>query len=626
MMYTDGSLFKDEHGRTLMLRGVNLGGSSKIPFTPDGATCIRDGFFDHRQVSFVGRPFPLQEADEHFTRLRSWGLTFLRFLVTWEAIEHAGPGIYDEAYLDYIYQVVKKAREHDMTLFIDPHQDVWSRFSGGDGAPGWTLEAVGFDMPRFRATGAAVVHATHGDPFPKMIWPTNSGKLATATMFTLFFGGDDFAPNLKIDGEPVQAYLQRHYISAIQQVALRLKGLPNVIGYDTMNEPLRGYIGWRNLHSAGGLLSLGASPTPYQSMVLGAGVPQEVDCWKLGIASIKRNGTCILNKERQRAWSEGRDCIWRQHGVWDFDATGTPHLLRPDYFVQVNDREVDFSQDYYRPFANRFAEAIHAVDAHSLIFIETETGKAPPQWSASDAPNIVYAPHWYDAIVLFKKDFTPFLAIDARTTKPIFGPTAIRKSFAQQLALLKRGASEQLGGVPTLLGEFGIPFDFKEKQAYRSGHFRAQIRALDRSFQAIEANLLNCTLWNYTPDNTNARGDLWNDEDLSIFSRDQQTHPQDIDSGGRALEATVRPYTRATAGQPLGMSFDIKRRIFEFRYRHDSRITAPTEFFIPHFQYPGGYKVEVSDGTVEIQYNQQLLIYRHSGQRNEHTLRVRPKA
>ncbi len=623
MIHVDGSHFKDEHGRTLMLRGVNLGGSSKIPFTPNGATYIRDGFFAHRSVSFVGRPFPLEEADEHFTRLRSWGLTFLRFLVTWEAIEHAGPGIYDEAYLDYVYQVVKKAGEYGIALFIDPHQDMWSRFSGGDGAPGWTLEAAGFDITCFSTTGAAIVHATHGDPFPRMIWPTNGTKLAAATMFTLFFGGDDFAPAIKVGSEPIQAYLQGQYINAIRQVALRLKGLPNVIGYDTMNEPLRGYISWRDLNSPGGILSLGASPTPYQSMLLGVGLPQEVACWKLGFASVKRDGTRLLNSEKRRAWSEGRDCIWRQHGVWDFEATGTPHLLRPDYFAQVNGRAVDFAQDYYPPFANRFAEAIHAVDANALIFIETETGKQPPKWGEDDAPNIVYAPHWYDGFVLFKKNYNPFIAIDFRTSRAISGPVAIRKSFAEQLAFLKRGASEQLGGVPTLLGEFGIPFDLKNKQAYRSGDFRVQTRALDRSFQAIEANLLNCTLWNYTPDNTNERGDLWNDEDLSIFSRDQQTDRTAIDSGGRALEAAVRPYARAIAGEPLRMSFDIKRRTFEFAFRHDSYITVPTEIFIPHLQYPQGYMVEVSDGTYEMQHEQQTLIYRHSIVRDEHTIRVR---
>ena len=137
MIRIDGSHFKDEHGRTLMLRGVNLSGGSKVPYKPDGATYIRKGFFDHRDVSFVGRPFPLHEADEHFTRLREWGFTFLRFLITWEAVEHAGPGIYDEAYLDYLCAVVEKANDYGIDLFIDPHQDVWSRFSGGDGAPGW---------------------------------------------------------------------------------------------------------------------------------------------------------------------------------------------------------------------------------------------------------------------------------------------------------------------------------------------------------------------------------------------------------------------------------------------------------------------------------------------------------
>jgi hypothetical protein len=43
-MHTDGIWFKDEDGRTLLLRGANLGGSTKLPTRPNGATYRRDGF------------------------------------------------------------------------------------------------------------------------------------------------------------------------------------------------------------------------------------------------------------------------------------------------------------------------------------------------------------------------------------------------------------------------------------------------------------------------------------------------------------------------------------------------------------------------------------------------------
>ena len=271
MIRIDGNRLIDEHGRTLILRGVNLGGSSKIPFKPNGATWNAEGFFDHREVSFVGRPFPLKEADEHLGRLKEWGFTFLRFLITWEAVEHKGPGIYDQVYLDYLYRVIRKAAECGIDVFLDPHQDAWSRFSGGDGAPGWTFEAIGMDIRKFKETGAAIVHSTHGDPFPRMIWPTNYGKLANLTMWTLFFGGNDFTPETKVDGLPIQEYLQGHYINAIKRVALELKDLPNVIGFDTLNEPSGGMIGITDLHTKTGIIFKGESPTVFQAMLLGAG-------------------------------------------------------------------------------------------------------------------------------------------------------------------------------------------------------------------------------------------------------------------------------------------------------------------------------------------------------------------
>jgi hypothetical protein len=622
MLRITGPHFTDENGRTLLLRGVNLGGSSKVPYRPDGATHLRDGFFEHRGVSFVGRPFPLEEADEHLGRLKAWGFNFLRLLVTWEAIEHAGPGIYDDEYIDYVRAVVEKAGRCGFSLVIDPHQDVWCRFSGGDGAPGWTLEAAGFDIRNLHDSGAAVLHQFHDGPLPRMIWPTNETKLAAGTMFTLFFGGNDFAPRMKIDGEPIQDYLQRRYINAVCRLAERLKNLPCVVGYDTLNEPGKGFLGWEDLRRPGGYVKVGALPSPFQSMLLGSGFSQAVEVWEARATGFRRIGSRILNGRRLRAWLPGRECPWREHGVWDVGPDGAPRCLRPDYFAARNGGRVDFSQDYYLPFARRFAEAVRKADPEAAIFVESSPETPPPEWKASD---IAYAPHWYDGSVLFFRNFSAWLATDSHTGRAIFTPWYIRRSFAGQLEPRPPRAAGRRGHTPVLIGESGIAFDLQDKRAYRTGDFRQQIRAMDRLMRAFEDARLNLALWNYTADNTNAHGEGWNNEDLSIFSRDQQRDPQDVNSGGRALEAAVRPYARAVAGTLLRMSFDIRRRTFECVFRHDPEVIGPTEIFVPQFQYPDGAEAAVSDGSYELKWGDQILLYRHTAGRDVHTIRIRPK-
>jgi len=595
-MHIDGNCFKDEYGRTLTLRGVNLGGSTKVPFSPNGATYLKEGFFDHRNLSFVGRPFPIQEADEHFARLKAWGLTFIRFLVTWEAIEHAGPGLYDIGYLEYVQAVVEKAAEYGIQMFIDPHQDVWSRFSGGDGAPGWTFSLLGMDIKNFQVTGAAFTHQMHGDPLPQMIWSTNATKLAAATMFTLFFGGSDFAPQTIIDGDSAQEFLQRHYINSLKKLASYLKDLPNVVGFDTMNEPVEGYIGIEDLNQRYTTVEKGFIPTPFQSMQLGSGIPLELEIWERGIWGPRVVGKQVLNPDGKSIWMEGFDPIWKVNGIWGITTSGEPNLLRPDYFINLNGR----------------------------IFVEKGFRSGGPVWEPDDAHNIVYAPHWYDPVVLVMKSFNRWINFDRGKNSLLFGSRRIAKSFAQQLSKPKEHALTQMGDVPTLIGEVGIAYDLDNKRAYQNGDFSAQINAFDRTIRALEKNLHHFTLWNYTADNTNARGDMWNDEDLSIFSRDQQENPEDINSGGRALEAVIRPYPVAIAGEPLEIKFDIKRKIFEFRFRHDPAVKEPTEVFVPLYQYPNGCQVEVSDGEYELNMKEQILRYQHSSEVIEHRIYLRP--
>lgn len=600
--------FVDELGRTVLLRGVNLGGTSKIPFSPR-VDLFDPRFYNDRNVSFVGRPFPLDQAEEHLTRLREWGLTFLRFVVTWEAIAHAGPGQYDTAYLDYVCEVISRAGALGFQILIDPHQDVWSRFTGGSGAPGWTLEALGFDLTKLLETGAAMLHDWKGRRPPLLIWATNYARLAPATMFTLFWAGNDFAPATKIHGVPAQEFLQQHYIDAFSQLAIRLRDVPSIVGYEVMNEPSRGYIGWENLRSAG-QFRYWPTPSPYQAMLLGSGYPQRV--WLR-----------MTNPKRERVWLPGYDCLWKQNGVWDVDSRGRPQLLRPAHFTRVRGQEFGFRRDYYPRFAARFAEAMRQIDPRAPIFVQGEPGERAPILNVAELPNMVYAPHWYDGITLMVRRYLNHLGVDMLHRRVVLGTHAIQRSFAAQLGAFRHEAEHDLGGVPVVLGEFGIPFDLHNKPILRAADELLTTRALDRSFRALEDNLMSGAIWNYSADNIHERGDAFNGEDLSIFSRSEQKDVTDINSGGRALRAVVRPYPRATAGELLKLQYDWLTRVFEFEFRHDPALSAPTEIFVPSYPYRDGFKVEASDGSYEL--CERVLVYRHDPAQATHRIVIRPQ-
>lgn len=93
LLHTLDGNFVDGSGRTLLLRGVNLSGSSKAPVGQQSH--VLDGFWDAAdgKQSFVGQPVNLDDgtADEHLQRLREWGFNVIRYPVTWEALEHEGP-------------------------------------------------------------------------------------------------------------------------------------------------------------------------------------------------------------------------------------------------------------------------------------------------------------------------------------------------------------------------------------------------------------------------------------------------------------------------------------------------------------------------------------------------------
>ena len=129
-------------------------------------------------------------------------------------------------------------------------------------------------------------------------------------------------------------------------------------------------------------------------------------------------------------------------------------------------------------------------------------------------------------------------------------------------------------------------------------------------YNALDTLLINSTQWNYTASNRNdlAIGDGWNQEDLSIFSRDQQTNPADINSGGRALAGFVRPYALATQGTPRKMKFDRVTGLFDYTFEADPAASSATEIFVPRLQYPRGFEIEVIGGIAELDLENQRAV------------------
>jgi len=149
------------------------------------------------------------------------GFDIVRLGISWSFLEPT-PGNYSDQYLDRVAQVVTWAKEQDIRVILDMHQDFYS-FSldngsgiGGyvDGAPTWAVpnksiaeypwlkrqlfDGVGYDWH----TVAAFKSFYRNEKMPTAIWG-----------------------------------LQEHYIRTVAQVAKRFKDEVAVLGIEILNEP-----------------------------------------------------------------------------------------------------------------------------------------------------------------------------------------------------------------------------------------------------------------------------------------------------------------------------------------------------------------------------------------------------
>lgn len=450
-----GNIIDPQLGRKITLKGINMDAGLKLPLNPDMPTYKADStnpddvFFDGDHVSFVGRPYPLEEAELHFRRIKSWGYNTIRYIITWEAIEHEGPGKYDDDYIDYtakILDIIYKIG--GLYVFIDPHQDVWSRFSGGSGAPLWTLYAAGLQPKRFAHTEASILHneprfqdPAHPEyePFPKMIWPSNYKRLASLTMFTLFWAGATYFPDLTINNVNIQHYLQDHYIDSQAYFWSKItERLPHMIengsllGFESMNEPNCGLVGHEHLGylPTNQQLRIGTTPTVYQCMKLGMGFAVEISVYKITMSGPQKAGTKIVDPKGARAWLSPEEaqeidchygwkrgsnwkignCIFSQRRIWKWDknldlsilpnlsaqerlkwGNENCELKLPNYFNQVSSslkfnldilpKKINmefFTNNFFVDYYIKFKKMVREITPNIFVMIQPPVLEIPP--------------------------------------------------------------------------------------------------------------------------------------------------------------------------------------------------------------------------------------------------------
>ena len=235
--------------------------------------------------------FPIEEADSRFNKLLLKGCNLIRWFVSWEIVEPE-PEAYNEEYLADLRNLLKKAEEYNINVIIEP-----------TGIPSWVYKKIGLSSE----------FSNSEQPNNPWSWKKEE-TFATRTIYTMFFAGHTYAKGLKIDGDPVQDYLQEHFINAMNHTARRLKDCENIIGFGIKADICKGYIGTENFLESS-----------------------------------------FAKDAENQEWKD----VWAQFGA----------IANPKYFAL---NEGNFNTKYLLPFAEEFVETLLKKHKHYIFFTDIE--------------------------------------------------------------------------------------------------------------------------------------------------------------------------------------------------------------------------------------------------------------
>lgn len=207
--------------------------------------------------------------------------------------------------------------------------------------------------------------------------------------------------------------------------------------------------------------------------------------------------------------------------------------------------------------------AVRAEWPEALLFAEPASSRNlgfPSRLPPLGVPNVVYAPHAYDADAESGKGFAP----------------SHRQAVLDNIDALAKEA-ESLGAA-LMLGEYG-----------GVGSAPGIVDYMDAVYAGAGAHAAGATVWEYGKN-----------DGYGLLAADGTEKTE-------YLSGVVRPFPERTAGTPRDFAFDATTRSFTFHYDADPEVTAPTLISLPTSTWSGAVAVECG-GCVFTRLEHQLRI------------------
>lgn len=241
-------------------------------------------------------------------------------------------------------------------------------------------------------------------------------------------------------------------------------------------------------------------------------------------------------------WRHVAARLWAAPNVIGFEIINEPGWGTADPDV--------WAVEVLAPFYARLAAVVREQAPDALVFVDSTGADALDATTSLPRPEtegIVFAPHFY----------VPSVILQGRWDRTGDIPGA----------LARWDAVGGLWNAPVLLGEFGVPPD------------DGGVAYLREHYAALDVLGMHATLWEYS-----TSGHVWNEESLTVTTPDGREHS--------TVDALVRPYPAAVAGEVSLLRYDPDARALELRYVAEAG--GISEIRLPARLWPGGPRVELS--------------------------------